>query len=102
MFRYVVWRDLVLALRRRADVLATLFFFVIVVSLFPLSTAWIHDGRLVAPLDVRIGGGTYAFACRPRERHSAELEAVRAFVRARFDALAPLDAAPRAKRPRRR
>jgi heme exporter protein B len=39
MFRYVVWRDLMLAWRRRADVLATLFFFVIVVSLFPLSTA---------------------------------------------------------------
>jgi len=37
MFRWIVWRDLTLAWRRRADVLATLFFFVIVVSLFPLS-----------------------------------------------------------------
>ncbi|HKE56870.1 MAG TPA: heme exporter protein CcmB [Pyrinomonadaceae bacterium] len=37
MFRWVVWRDLILAWRRRADVLSTLFFFVIVVSLFPLS-----------------------------------------------------------------
>lgn len=37
MFRLVVWRDLMLAWRRRADVLATLFFFVMVVSLFPLS-----------------------------------------------------------------
>ena len=36
MFRWVVWRDLVLAWRRRADVLSTVFFFVIVVSLFPL------------------------------------------------------------------
>jgi len=36
MFRWLVWRDLMLAWRRRADVLATLFFFVIVVSLFPL------------------------------------------------------------------
>lgn len=34
--RYVVMRDLTLAMRRRADVLTTLFFFVIVVSLFPL------------------------------------------------------------------
>lgn len=34
--RCVVIRDLTLAMRRRADVLATLFFFVIVVSLFPL------------------------------------------------------------------
>ncbi len=36
MFRWIVVRDLKLAWRRRADVLATLFFFVIVVSLFPL------------------------------------------------------------------
>ncbi|HEV7747751.1 MAG TPA: heme exporter protein CcmB [Pyrinomonadaceae bacterium] len=35
MFRWVVVRDLMLAWRRRADVLSTLFFFVIVVSLFP-------------------------------------------------------------------
>ena len=36
MFRWLIRRDLILAWRRRADVLATLFFFVIVVSLFPL------------------------------------------------------------------
>jgi heme exporter protein B len=36
MFAWLVWRDLILAWRRRADVLATLFFFVIVTSLFPL------------------------------------------------------------------
>ena len=36
MLRWIVWRDLILAWRRRADVLSTLFFFVIVVSLFPL------------------------------------------------------------------
>src|SRR5207302_6619504 len=35
-FGWLVWRDLILAWRRRADVLATLFFFIIVVSLFPL------------------------------------------------------------------
>jgi heme exporter protein B len=35
-FSALVGRDLRLALRRRADVLATFFFFVIVVSLFPL------------------------------------------------------------------
>ena len=34
--RYVVFRDLLLAMRRRADVATTLFFFVIVTSLFPL------------------------------------------------------------------
>ena len=36
MFRWLVQRDLTLAWRRRADVLSTLFFFIIVVSLFPL------------------------------------------------------------------
>lgn len=35
-WRCVVARDLTLALRRRADILTTLFFFIIVVSLFPL------------------------------------------------------------------
>jgi heme exporter protein B len=37
MFRWIVVRDLTLAWRRKADVLSTLFFFVIIVSLFPLS-----------------------------------------------------------------
>ncbi len=36
LFMLVVRRDLVLAMRRRADVLTTLIFFVMVVSLFPL------------------------------------------------------------------
>jgi heme exporter protein B len=32
----IIWRDLLLAFRRRSDVLTTLFFFVIVATLFPL------------------------------------------------------------------
>ncbi len=36
VFRCILVRDLTLALRRRTDVLTTLFFFIIVVSLFPL------------------------------------------------------------------
>lgn len=36
LFMLVLRRDLMLAMRRRADVLTTLFFFVMVVSLFPL------------------------------------------------------------------
>ena len=36
MLRWIVWRDLILAWRRRSDILSTVFFFVIVVSLFPL------------------------------------------------------------------
>ena len=34
---WLVWRDVTLAWRRRSDVLGTLFFFVMVVTLFPLS-----------------------------------------------------------------
>jgi len=37
MFLWIIKRDLLLAMRRRSDVFTTLFFFVIVVSLFPLS-----------------------------------------------------------------
>ena len=36
MLRWIVWRDLTLAWRRRADILSPVFFFIIVVSLFPL------------------------------------------------------------------
>jgi heme exporter protein B len=50
MFRWVVARDLMLAWRRRADVLSTLFFFVIVVSLFPLGIGPdLKLLRLIAP-----------------------------------------------------
>ncbi|MCE7913172.1 MAG: heme exporter protein CcmB [Nitrosomonas sp. PRO4] len=37
MIMWIIKRDLLLAIRRQSDVLTTLFFFVIVVSLFPLS-----------------------------------------------------------------
>lgn len=36
ILRCLLWRDIQLVLRRRSDVVATLFFFVIAVSLFPL------------------------------------------------------------------
>jgi heme exporter protein B len=37
LLRWLVWRDVTLAWRRRSDVFAALFFFVMVVTLFPLS-----------------------------------------------------------------
>lgn len=50
MFLWVIRRDLTLALRRRSDVFTTLFFFVIVVSLFPLGIGPEMDTlRLIAP-----------------------------------------------------
>lgn len=49
-FRVIVQRDLILALRRRTDILTTLFFFVIVVSLFPLGIGpEMNTLRLIAP-----------------------------------------------------
>jgi len=50
MLGTIIRRDLLLAFRRRADVLTTLFFFVIVVSLFPLGVGpELNTLRLIAP-----------------------------------------------------
>ncbi|MBI0407076.1 MAG: heme exporter protein CcmB [Nitrosospira sp.] len=50
MFLWVIQRDLLLAMRRRFDILTTLFFFVIVVSLFPLGIGpEINILRTIAP-----------------------------------------------------
>ena len=50
MLNTIIRRDLLLAFRRRADVLTTLFFFVIVVSLFPLGVGpEMKTLRLIAP-----------------------------------------------------
>lgn len=50
VFLWIVRRDLTLAMRRRSDVFTTLFFFVIVVSLFPLGIGPELDTlRLIAP-----------------------------------------------------
>lgn len=50
IFRVVLRRDLTLAYRRRSDVLTTLFFFIIVVSLFPFGVGpETNQLRLMAP-----------------------------------------------------
>jgi heme exporter protein B len=50
IMRTIVMRDLTLAMRRRSDVMTTLFFFVIVVSLFPLGIGPELDTlRMIAP-----------------------------------------------------
>lgn len=49
-FKTLVGRDLLLAMRRRSDLFTTLFFFVIVVSLFPLGIGpELKTLRLIAP-----------------------------------------------------
>ncbi len=50
MFVWIIKRDLLLAMRRQSDVLTILFFFIIVVSLFPLSVGpEINMLRTMAP-----------------------------------------------------
>ncbi len=50
IIRTIIIRDLTLAMRRRSDVMTTLFFFVIVVSLFPLGIGPELDTlRMIAP-----------------------------------------------------
>ncbi len=50
MLIWVIRRDLLLAVRRQADVLTTLFFFIIVVSLFPLGVGpEMNTLRIMAP-----------------------------------------------------
>ena len=48
--RWMIWRDLTLAMRRKSEVLTTLFFFIIVVTLFPLGVGpEIDTLREIAP-----------------------------------------------------
>jgi len=50
VLRWLVWREFTLALRRKAEILTTLLFFVIVVSLFPLGIGpEINTLREIAP-----------------------------------------------------
>ena len=50
VMRWLIWRDMTLAMRRKSEVLTTLLFFVIVVSLFPLGVGpEINTLREIAP-----------------------------------------------------
>jgi LysR family glycine cleavage system transcriptional activator len=74
----------------------------VALGLFPLSTAWVRDGRLVAPLWPLAGEGYgYHLVCRPEERASSELVALRSWLEERFRAL-PRLVTGRAARPKAR
>jgi LysR family glycine cleavage system transcriptional activator len=62
----------------------------VALGLFPVSTAWVHDGRLVAPLPVRLEAGDYQLVCLPGHEGRAEMEAVRRWLADLFAALPPL------------
>ena len=74
----------------------------VAVGLFPLSSAWVHDGRLAAPLALRAPGVGYYLVYRPEERGSEDLQHLRTWLTARFAELPPLDARPAVATPRRR
>ncbi|MFM2417967.1 MAG: hypothetical protein RL385_2690 [Pseudomonadota bacterium] len=65
----------------------------VALGLFPLSTAWLSDGRLEAPLPLRVPGGAYHLVYRPEERERSDLTSLRDWILQRFAALPPLAAA---------
>ena len=57
VFRCVLMRDITLAMRRRTDVMTTLFFFLIVVSLFPLGVGTEKETLRILGPGCDLGGG---------------------------------------------
>lgn len=63
----------------------------VALAAFPPSAAWVHDGRLVAPLPFRTSGVGYHWLVRPEDRHREDLGHVRTWLRGRFAALPTID-----------
>lgn len=72
----------------------------VAVGLFPLSSAWVHDGRLSVPLPLRAPGVGYYLVYRPEDRDRLELLNLRTWLLERFVELPPLDVSPPAPAPR--
>lgn len=53
----------------------------VALALLPISTAWLREGRLVAPLDVRVQSPGYHLVCRLGEENRPDLRAVRKWLR---------------------
>jgi DNA-binding transcriptional LysR family regulator len=49
----------------------------VAMGLFPISTAWVRDGRLAVPLPLHIPGLAYYLVYRPEDRGRPELLALR-------------------------
>jgi LysR family glycine cleavage system transcriptional activator len=64
----------------------------IALGVFPLTTSWVRARRLAIPLALRIPSriGHHA-VCRTEQQRSPEIASIRAWIRARFAALEPLD-----------
>lgn len=76
----------------------------VALGVFPLSTAWVRDGRLTTPLPLREQGFGHFLVYRPEDQGRSELALLRDWLSARFARLEPLDrdAPPHLrKRPRR-
>ena len=68
----------------------------VALGLFPVSTAWVRDGRLAAPCPERFEAAGYHLVCRAGEAQRAEMEQVKAWIQRCFAALPSLPAKPSA------
>jgi LysR family transcriptional regulator, glycine cleavage system transcriptional activator len=64
----------------------------IALGLFPISSAWVHDGRLVAPLKLRAPAAAYQLVLRPGDEKRADVAALRHWLAHCFAGLPALDA----------
>ena len=63
----------------------------VALALFPISSAWVHDGRLVAPLKIRVPAAGYHLVYRPGDDKRSDIAALKAWVTQCFATLPALD-----------
>jgi LysR family glycine cleavage system transcriptional activator len=63
----------------------------IALGLFPVSTAWVRDRRLIAPLPLRLNAAGYQLVCRPGDERRTDLVKLLAWLGRCFAALPALD-----------
>jgi LysR family glycine cleavage system transcriptional activator len=59
----------------------------VALALFPISSAWVHDGRLVAPLQIRVAAAGYHLVYRPGDDKRSDIAALKAWVTQCFEKL---------------
>lgn len=62
----------------------------VALALFPISTAWVQDGRLAAPLPLRVPAAGYHLVYRPGDDKRSDIIALKAWVTRCFAALPAL------------
>jgi LysR family transcriptional regulator, glycine cleavage system transcriptional activator len=67
----------------------------VALALFPISTAWVQDGRLMAPLAIRLPAADYHLVYRPGDETRSDIIALKTWVTRCFAALPALGAGGR-------